>query len=454
MLDAKEMTALDRDILAHGLLSDEAYTLVEAMSDMGSRFGGTASEREAVDYMLGKMTEYGFENVRKEEFTYTGWIRGAASLQATQPVKQDFNVLGLPHCGSYSVEGELYYIGLGTPAEWEAHADEVKGKIVIVDAKSPLWLRRGIHRLEKYGRALEAGAIGFIWMRDQGGFLVETGGMRVGSPIPAVGISREEGMALIRLAKQAPDGKVRVKIEMENTVKELPSWNVMGDIPGTTMDDRMLVIGAHFDSHDIAPGSMDDASGAAVTMEAGRLLAQQRGKLARTTRIICFPVEEIGLLGSRNYLRMHKSELDSVDFMLNLDGAGRGGEKGVILQAWPELIPVFKSISENMKWPFVSDAVFGMHSDMFPFSLEGIPSANLQTVESVSTGRNWGHTICDTLDKVSAHTLRLDSTFVARLMARVANWQPWPAKRKGRDEIETIMRESGLAPEMRYAKMD
>ncbi len=452
MLNTGYMEKLDRDLLGEGMLSGEPYTLVEDLSDMGSRFGGTESEREAVEYLLQKMRSYGFDNVHEEPFTYTGWRRGTASLVATHPVTQEYDVISLPHCGSFSVEGELHYMGLGTPAEWESQQDNLEGKIIIVDAKSPHWIGRGIHRLEKYGRAVLAGAAGFIWMRDQGGFLVETGGLRPGAEIPGIAISREEGMHLIRLAKSSGDGSVHVRIETENTVEEMTSWNVVGDIPGEEMGDRVVIIGAHFDGHDIAPGSMDDASGAAVAMESGRLLARHRGRLARTIRIICFPVEEIGLIGSRRYVQAHQGELDRIDFMLNLDGAGRSGEKAVMLQAWPELLPVFKEISANMKWPFVTDTAFGMSSDMYPFSYMGIPSGRLADISGVKTGRNWGHTIADTLDKVSSLDLRSDSTLVARIMARVANWDNWPADHKTTEEILNIIERAGLGEVLHFSR--
>jgi Zn-dependent M28 family amino/carboxypeptidase len=454
MFDRELSRKLDRTIVAEGLLSGEPYRMVEELSELGSRFGGTDSERRAVAYLMAKMKELGLENVHKEEFTYTGWLRGSASLECTYPIRQDFPVIGLPHTGTYEVEGPLHYVGLGTPAEWESQAAEIAGKIVIVDAKSPTWIRRGIHRLEKYGRATAAGAIGFIWMRDQGGFLPETGSMPVGAPIPAVGISREHGMALIRLARQAAGGQGRVRIALENTVKTMPSWNVVGEIPGEGRPDRTVIIGAHFDGHDIAPGSLDDASGTAVTLEAGRLLAQHGGKLARTVRLICFAAEEIGLIGSSRYVTAHQAELDGIDFMLNLDGAGRGGERGIMLQTWPELLPVFKAISTDMRWPLAVDTVFGMHSDMYPFSLQGVPSGDLSYVGEVRTGRNWGHTSADTLDKASDYDLRMDSTLVARVMARVANWDAWPARRKTPEEMLQIIRDAGLYEAFKYGAFE
>jgi len=464
MAGKEEMAAMDRDMLAEGLLSEEPYTLVEDLSEMGSRAGGTQGERQAIEYLLKKMSEYGFENVHKEEFSYGGWLRGTASLQTTHPVERAFDVISFARAGSCDLEGELHYVGLGTPADWESQKDEIKGKIVIVDAKSPLWVPYGIHRREKFGWAIVCGATGFIWMRDQGGFLAETGGTTpqseleaagLGSEIPAIAISREEGMALIRLAKKSPDRKVRLRISVQNTQMPMQSANVIGEIPGSTMKDREIVIGAHFDGHDIATGSMDDASGAAVVMGAGRLIARHKGKLARTVRLICFPLEETGCIGSRRYVATHKHELGKIDFMLNLDGAGRGGlEKGFMLQAWPELLPIFKKASRQIKWPVVADVKLGMHSDMYPFSYLGVPSGTLASVGEARTGRNFGHTIADTIDKVSSLGLRMDSTLVARVMAQVADTECWPAKHKTTEEIMRIIKDTGQWDAMRLTVKD
>jgi Zn-dependent M28 family amino/carboxypeptidase len=442
-----DLREADRDILGEGWLSDEPYRNVEAMSEIGSRFGGTESEKTAVKYMLAKMQEYGFENVHTEEFTYTGWIRGTAGLGVTSPVTRQLDCIGLPHTGTFDVEGEVVNLGYGTPGEFESNADRIKGRIVLVDAKSPSYFRRGIHRLEKYGRSVSSGAIGFIWMRDQGGHLAETGGLRAHCEIPGIGVTKEVGEGIKRLMSRGP---VRVRIATENTVRDMPSWNVVGDIPGRTLKDHVVIIGAHFDGHDIATGSMDDASGAAVVMEAGRLLGRHRRLLRRTVRLICFPVEEIGLLGSFAYCRAHQGELDEFDFMLNLDGAGRDGDKGMALQGFTELIPFFKEVSRDMKWPMICDNAFGMNSDMYPFSLEGVPSASLSVMEVVRTGRDYGHTAADTLDKVSSKWLRHDSLLVARTMLRMAAWEDVPVRHKAKDEIKKIMHDAGLLEVLRY----
>lgn len=442
-----DLRHIDKDIIGEAWLSDEAYKNVDAMSEMGSRFGGTESEKQAVEYILAKMREYGFSNVHTEPFAYTGWARGSASLCVTSPVTKQLDCIGLPHCGTFDVTGEVVNLGYGTPGEFEANRDRIKGRIVLVDAKSPAYFRRGIHRLEKYGRAVAAGATGFIWMRDQGGHLPETGGLRPYCEIPGIGVSKETGESIKRLASS---GACMVRIVTKNTVEQMTSWNVIGDLPGKSKPDEVIIVGAHFDGHDIATGSLDDAAGAAVVLEAGRLLARHARALERTVRLICFPVEEIGLLGSFAYVREHMQALRSFRFMLNLDGAGREGDKGVALQGFAELIPFFKEVSRDMKYPFIADNAFSMNSDMYPFSLEGVPSATLSVMDAVRTGRDWGHTSADTIDKVSSKWLRNDSLLVARMILRMATWESLPARHKTKDEIKQIMAEAGLLEVLRY----
>ncbi len=442
-----DLRAADKDIIGEAWLSNEAYSNVEALSEMGSRFGGTESERQAVEFIQRKMREYGFDNVHTEPFEYTGWERGSAELSMVSPVEREYSCIALPHCGTFDVTGEVVSLGYGTPGEFEANRDRIKGRIVLVDAKSPAYFRRGIHRLEKYGRAVNLGAIGFIWMRDQGGHLVETGGLRPYAEIPGIGVSKETGEAIRRLMSK---GSVEVCIKTENTVRQMTTWNVVGEICGSASSDNVVIIGAHFDGHDIATGSLDDASGAAVVLEAGRLLARHKQHLRRKVRLICFPVEEIGLLGSFAYVREHKDELKSIDFMLNLDGAGREGEKGLALQGFTELMPFFKEVSRDMSYPFIADDAFSMNSDMYPFSLDGVPSAQLSVMDVVRTGRDWGHTSADTMDKVSLKWLRTDSVLVARTMLRMASWENVPIRHKTRDEIKQIMADKGLLEVLRY----
>jgi hypothetical protein len=82
----------------------------------------------------------------------------------------------------------------------------------------------------------------------------------------------------------------------------LGSRNVVGEKPGASFPDDILIICAHYDSTSgsaltLAPGADDNASGTAAVVEAARILAPV--PLDFTVRFIAFSGEEQGLYGSR-----------------------------------------------------------------------------------------------------------------------------------------------------------
>jgi len=438
---AEALRRADRDIIAESLTSEGPAGLIAGLCDrFGTRFGGSIGERQSAGWLAERFEEAGCRDVALESFTLVGWERGAASLTVSAPSSLEVDCISLPYVETSDVTAELCDVGYGTPGMFAARAGEIKGKVVLVDAKSPVYLSRGIHRGEKYRRAVAAGAVGFVWMRDQGGFLEETGGLRPGCAIPAVAVSNEDGQALRRLMRSGP---VRVRLRAQGSTHPATSRNVTAVLGGGE-GPPALVCGGHYDSHDIAPGAVDNATGVAVAVEAARLLAPYAELLPRPVAFALFGAEEIGLLGSRAYLSEHRADLDGLRFMLNLDAVGRPGTRGIALQDWPELIAVFEGFAAGMNWPLLVDVAFGMHSDMYPFSLAGVPSGNFNVLERVRTGRDWGHTRADTLDKVSPLELRIDAMLVARLLLRAAARPSWPAGRKTREEIDDAIRRAGL----------
>ncbi|MDP2872927.1 MAG: M28 family peptidase [Bacillota bacterium] len=447
----------EKQLIGDLATSREAWNNLVVLCDrFGSRFGGTEGEKGARDYILGKMREYGLDDPHTEEFSYTGWVRGVTTLESTAPQAQEFPVIALPYTGTHDIEGELLHVGYGTPTDFGAYADHIPGKIVMAAARSPSYYRRGIHRCEKIGRAIALGARGFIWMRWDAGFLPETGAARWNREVevPCVGVAREYGEEMLRMAKAGP---VRVRIRTENEVRPMPSWNIVGDLRGATKPDEVIVIGAHFDGHDIAPGAMDDGSGAVVVLEIARALAAHRHLLGRTLRFITFPLEEIGLIGAYAYVDAHRHEVEKFKFMLNLDGAGRGAEfGGVQLQGdRTELALPLRNVGRAAGGNMVVDNGLSLYSDHFPFVLAGVPAGSYARMDAPATGvRGWGHTAADTLDKVSPANLQSSAQHIARLMLHLSNAEDWPARLQTQAEIEAILKryelDEVLRLELRY----
>jgi hypothetical protein len=56
-----------------------------------------------------------------------------------------------------------------------------------------------------------------------------------------------------------------------------------------------------------------------------------------------------------------------------------------------------------------------------------------------STGRGFGHTRYDTIDKIELQYLRLASANYSRLLLRMANCEDWPVEGKTQEEIDALI---------------
>jgi hypothetical protein len=113
--------------------------------------------------------------------------------------------------------------------------------------------------------------------------------------------------------------------------------NVIGVLPGSTRKDEAVVVGAHYDHlgfggrHSMNPslagqvhnGADDNASGTAAIIEIARAAAANRARFDRTIVFVAFAGEELGLIGSAQYVAHPALPLDKTIAMVNLDMVGR-----------------------------------------------------------------------------------------------------------------------------------
>ncbi len=126
---------------------------------------------------------------------------------------------------------------------------------------------------------------------------------------------------------------VALNIDIETTRATVN--NVLAWLPGHS--DEYVIIGAHYDHlgrgnfdslapsqiGQIHPGADDNASGTAGVLELARLLAPQRGQLKRGVLFMNFAGEELGLLGSAEWVKEPTRPLNKAVAMLNMDMIGR-----------------------------------------------------------------------------------------------------------------------------------
>ena len=425
----------------------DIYTSREVMDnltvlcdDFGSRFAGTPDERRAADFICETFDRYGLKDARLESYPYAGWSRGSATLEIVEPIQRPLHCISLPYCPADDTTAELISVGYGSPAEYEDLGDGLKGRIVMAGSASPPDLGRWVHRKEKYERSVLGGASAFIFISESHGVGPETGSLQNDqpAPIPGISICKEDGEFLTRLMERK--GTVKLRLRTTDINEPRTSWNVVADLPGKGNPDEMVILGCHYDGHDISQGAVDPASGMVLVIETARVLALYAGEqLKRTVRFVGFGTEEIGLTGAFRYTDAHEGELDNVRFMYNLDAAGGASRKGVVLHRWPDLAPFFRDAAKEL----AADVPIGQHmhpySDHFPFVLKGVPTGHMGDPEAPPSGRGFGHTAYDTLDKVELENLRKGSAVAARLALRIANADDFPAQRRSAEGVQALL---------------
>jgi Zn-dependent M28 family amino/carboxypeptidase len=186
---------------------------------------------------------------------------------------------------------------------------------------------------------------------------------------------------------------------------------------------------------------MDPMSGMVAVMEAARVLsAHGGGRLKAGIRFVAFGTEEIGLIGAKEFVKAHADELDGVRLMFNMDSAGGSGRKGVVVHHWPVLDSFFGRARAEMRADIPCGQALSPFSDHFPFFEAGVPTAGMGDVEAAYTGRGFGHTAFDTLDKIRLSDLREAASVLCRLLLRASAATTWPARRRTRAAVERIMK--------------
>ena len=129
------------------------------------------------------------------------------------------------------------------------------------------------------------------------------------------------------------DLQAALKIDIEATHATVN--NVLAYLPGKS--DEYVIIGAHYDhlgrgdSNSLAPsqighihpGADDNGSGTAGVLELARLLSPLKGQLPRGILFMSFAGEELGLLGSAEWVKHPTRPIGNAVAMLNMDMVGR-----------------------------------------------------------------------------------------------------------------------------------
>jgi len=168
--------------------------------------------------------------------------------------------------------------------------------------------------------------------------------------LPTFAVTREQYNRIARLIAKEQPVKLRVNLKVNAGDKDVDSFNIIGEIPGSAKSDEVVMIGAHFDSWHGGTGATDNGAGSAVMIEVMRILKALDLKMDRTVRIGLWTGEEEGLLGSKAYVKQHFADPATMKTTpehaklagyFNLDN-GAGEIRGAYLQGNDMMRPLFE----------------------------------------------------------------------------------------------------------------
>ncbi|MEO6792555.1 MAG: M28 family metallopeptidase [Mycobacterium sp.] len=402
-----------------------------ANGNNNTRAVGTPGYDASVDYVANTLREHGYD-VQIPEFTARVFKAEKGSVQL----------------GDKTVEARALQYSLGTAPDGvtapmvAAPADDspgcspedydglpVKGAVVLVD-------RGTCPFKEKMAIAVERGAVALIVAdsvdeQKMGGTL----GEKTEVKIPVVSVTKADG-AMLR--GQPGDKEKKVTVKLDAHTDDIPSRNVIAQTK-TGSTENVVMLGAHLDSVPEGPGINDNGSGVAAVLETALQLGDSP-QVHNAVRFGFWGAEEIGLVGSRNYVEsLDVDQLKNIALYLNFDMLGSpnpgyftyDGDQSLAADkrgqpVVPEgsagiertLVAYLKSVDKEPR-----DTSFDGRSDYDGFTAAGIPSGGLfsgaEVKKSADEAKLWGgaadepfdpnyHQSGDTIDNIDRDELAIN----------------------------------------------
>jgi carboxypeptidase Q len=442
--------------------------------EIGGRVTGSPEMAKAVEWGVGAFRAAGVD-VRTEKYTLpVTWSEGKTELRVITPFRplrsewsKDMQRIGLEMPSLHAVSvgwgppglesmslAEVIDVGHGSEEEFR-RATNIKNAFVLVHSDvGSTWtdlLNEYLKPPSIIDRAVKGGAAAILWMGARERLLLYR---HTNSPsgkiatIPQVVVAREDALRLARVVAAYP-GKVHARLSMPNKIGgPIEQENVVGEIRGYEKPDEVVILGAHLDSWELGTGALDNGCNAALVIEAARAIKATGLLPRRTIRFVLFSGEEQGTIGSYEYVKAHRAELDKIRAMINFDsGIGRvtgyslGGRRDTEAGVRETLMPL-ESWGVNKH---TYDASFG--SDNLDFLLEGVPTLDA-TMEEANYLPNY-HAASDTLDKVDMRELKLHTVIAALTAWGIADRAEPLGKRLSRAELDVLVKETGLDQQLK-----
>ncbi|MEL0457088.1 M20/M25/M40 family metallo-hydrolase [Flavobacteriaceae bacterium SZ-1-7] len=331
-----------KTIYTQSLANGKSYDWLNYLSNqIGSRLSGSLGAEKAVAYTKEELEKLGLDKVWLQPVMVPRWVRGAkefAFIESALGKTTNVNICALGGSVATPALGiKANVVEVKNFEELEKLGKEnIEGKIVFYNRPMQPDL---IQTFEAYGGcfnqryqgAMEAtkyGAIGVIVrsLNLRLDDLPHTGSMTYGDlpvekRIPSAAISTNDSELLSAMLKLNKETKFYFKQSCKQ-LKDVQSYNVIGEITGSEFPNEYMIVGGHLDSWDLGDGSHDDGAGVVQSMDVLRLLKNSGIKPKRSIRVVLFMNEENGLRGGNKYAEEAKRKGENHVFALESDAGG------------------------------------------------------------------------------------------------------------------------------------
>jgi ZIP family zinc transporter len=354
---------LNEEEISFTVDEDSIMNDVEQISSFGPRVAGSNEEILVTEYISNRFSEIGLVNIEIEEYQVTGaWFVDAEPdehqiLMHAQLEQGAQNVPGLPDgtAGTARVEidstGELNHVekftflgysgsthkhdnmltdlGNGSVSEFSSAGDLTDLAILInYDNQRSLAdiykdsIDRNAAVVMIYTEGVETPPFRSVTVQENGKtvpFPEAYNGQYSDLLIPFIYISESVATLFHDFIEQASeDPTLYASLDgfwEGNNVGIRTVKVVTGELLGT--GDKEIMIGAHHDSVYISPGAVDNAVGVSQLIEIASQLSEI--DMEATVKFATWGGEELGLLGSQEYLEAHADEVGDLDLYINID---------------------------------------------------------------------------------------------------------------------------------------
>jgi len=326
-----------------------------ATSNQAFRSAGSPGANEAANWVKGQFESFGLE-VSMEPFEFTNWtllsppvlvidddgnnnttsdqkiIRSFQSEHFSWPTSEggvfgDLVTLPLPEARDRNETLRKLY----NATVW--NAIDTTGKVLLIGREvrwSSAMHQAYISKLTSQPPLAVVYTWWYDWMSFAQPMFSSIGGLPGGSRgpyywelgIPVGWVNYEDGL-WIRKRENSTD--VSTSVSIPAVIGSGPHFNVVGRLRGSVHPEKVIIISGHYDTV-MTSGFCDNGAGTAGVIELARVFTQAAREglynPENTLLFIAFGSEELGFVGSINYLKQHGDEIENINAVINLDSIG------------------------------------------------------------------------------------------------------------------------------------